>query len=203
MGEVWRTLLSLAVIVLAPLGAGAQSGETIPRVDSLRLLGANAIVDALTSGAMRLQGEALTGAQKVHVAEYIAGAPVSERVARPLSQRLVGSWRLISAEGRSTDGTVTLDWGPEPVGRLILNEGGRTSVHLLNPDRTPSLGSYTVDEGVGAVTFHVEGAAVPNHIGTAQRRFVLLEGDQLTLRTPPARAGAADVTYDIIWERER
>jgi hypothetical protein len=53
------------------------------------------------------------------------------------------------------------------------------------------------------VTFHVEGAAVPNYIGTAQRRFVLLEGDRLTLRTPPARAGGADVTYDIVWERER
>jgi cytochrome c553 len=107
MGEVWRTLLSLAVIVLVPVGAGAQSGETIyqagcaachtnppyetiPRVGVLRLLGADAIVDALTSGAMRLQGEALTGAQKVHVAEYIAGSPVSERVAKPLAQRLVG-----------------------------------------------------------------------------------------------------------------
>ena len=238
-----RNLLPLVLIALAPLGAGAQNGETIyqtlcaachtnppdeniPRVGALRLLGANTIVDTLTSGTMRPQGQAMSGEQKVQVAEYIAGAPVSERVARFLSERLIGSWSLISAEGRSTDGTVTLDWGPEPVGRLILDDGGRMSIHLLNPDRslfasgdflrpTPEelkeafdgyfgyFGSYTVDEDLVAVTFHVEGAAYPNYIGTAQQRFVLLEGDRLTLRTPRERAGGAEVTYDLVWERER
>ena len=64
-------------------------------------------------------------------------------------------------------------------------------------------GTYTVEEGAEVVTFHVEGAAYPNYIGTDQRRFVTLDGNRLTLRTPPDRAGGADITYDIVWERER
>ena len=144
----------------------------------------------------------------------------------PEAGTLVGSWRLISAEGRSTDGTVTQEWGPTPLGRLILDDGGRMSVHLLNPARrrfasgdflrpTPEelkeafdgyfgyFGTYTVEESEGVVTFHVEGAAFPNYIGTAQRRSFVLDGNRLTLRTPPERAGGADITYDIVWERER
>ncbi len=100
------------------------------------------------------------------------------------------------------------------------------SVHLLNPARrrfasgdflrpTPEelkeafdgyfgyFGTYTVDESEGVVTFHVEGAAFPNYMGTAQRRSFVLDGNRLTLRTPPERAEGADITYDIIWERER
>lgn len=238
-----RKLLPLALIVLFPPGAETQGGEVIyqtlcaachtnppdeniPRIDSLRLLDADTIVDTLTSGTMRLQGQAMSPEQHVQVAEYIAGAPLGERAARFLSQGLIGSWILVSAEGRGNDGTVTLRWGPEPVGRLILDDGGRMSVHFLNPDRrlfasgdflrsTPEelkeafdgyfgyFGAYTVDEEIGTVTFHVEGAAYPNYVGTAQQRSVLLEEDRLTLRTPPVRAGGADVTYEMVWERKR
>ena len=145
--------------------------------------------------------------------------------AEALANRLVASWRLISSEGISTDGTVTLDQGPEPLGRLILDDAGRMSVHLVNPTRrrfasgdflrpTPEelkeawdgyfgyFGTYTVEESAGVLTFHVAGAAYPNYIGTDQRRFFVLDGNRLTLRTPPERAGGADITYVIVWERE-
>jgi hypothetical protein len=139
---------------------------------------------------------------------------------------LVGTWRLISAEGRSSDGKVTLDYGASPLGRLILDSAGRISLHLLNSTRprfasgdflrpTPQelkeafegyfgyFGKYTVDEKTGTITFHIQGAAYPNYIGTDQRRFFVLEGNRLTLRTPPERAAGADITYVIIWEREK
>ena len=84
-----KLLLPLGLIILAPLTAAAQGGEviyqtlcaachtgpadeSIPRVDSLRLLDANTIVDSLTSGKMRLQGEALNTKQRIQVAEYLA-----------------------------------------------------------------------------------------------------------------------------------
>jgi hypothetical protein len=138
---------------------------------------------------------------------------------------LVGTWRLISAEGRSSDGKVTLDYGAKPLGRLILDSGGRMSVHLLDSTRrrfasgdflrpTPQelkeafdgyfgyFGTYTVEENAGNIIFHVQGAAYPNYIGTDQRRFFALQGNRLTLRTPPERAAGADVVYVIVWERE-
>ena len=108
----------------------------------------------------------------------------------------------------------------------MLDAGGRMSVHLLNPNRRrfasgdflrPTaeeleeafvgyfgyFGSYTLDESAGVLTFHVEGAAYPNYIGTDQRRFFDFDGTRLTLRTPPERAGGTDITYIIIFERER
>ena len=92
-------LLPQSVMVLLPLAASAQEGEVIyqslcaachttppeehiPDVDSLRRLDANTIVDTLTSGTMRLQGQAMNPEQRVWVAEYLAGAPIAARVAR-------------------------------------------------------------------------------------------------------------------------
>ena len=152
---------------------------------------------------------------------YTSPAPEAET----LAHGLVGSWRLISAEGHSTDGSVTYQFGRQPLGRVMFDDDGRMSIHLINPNRRPFasadflrptpeelkeasdgyfgyFGSYTVDERAEVVTFHVDGAAYPNYIGTAQRRLFVVEGDRLTLRTPPERAGGADITYVVAWERE-
>ena len=162
------------------------------------------------------------------LAALLSALPVAPQAPEPgtLAERLVGSYRLISSEGHSSDGKVTLDQGPEPLGRLMLDAGGRMSVHLVDPNRRrfssgdflrPTreeleeafvgyfgyFGSYMIEESAGVLTFHVEGAAYPNYIGTDQRRFFVLDGERLTLRTPPERAGGADITYVIIWERER
>jgi hypothetical protein len=137
---------------------------------------------------------------------------------------LVGSWRLVSYEGRSADGRITRDYGPTPQGQLMYDAGGRVSIHLLKPDRkrfssgdflrpTPEelreafdgyfgyYGRYSVDEKARVVTHHVEGAAYPNYIGTDQRRMFKLDGDRLILETPPERAAGADIVYSIVWQR--
>ena len=82
----------LAGAALAAWGAAAhaQGGETlfqsycaachvdpqeddVPALEAMRALGPNAIVDSLTDGMMRIQGQALTSAQHVAVAEWITG----------------------------------------------------------------------------------------------------------------------------------
>ena len=149
----------------------------------------------------------------------------SSQETEKLAELIVGSYRLISAEGHSSDGKVTQDWGSKPLGRLMMDAGGRMSIHLINPSRrlfesgdflrpTPEeleeafvgyfgyFGSYTLEESAGILTFHVEGAAYPNYIGTDQQRFFVLDGDRLTLRTPPERAGGADITYVVVFELE-
>jgi hypothetical protein len=141
------------------------------------------------------------------------------------SQILVGSWRLISSEGHSSNGGIVNDQGETPAGRAMFDASGRLSLHLTNPNRKnwasgdflrPTrdecletardyfgyFGSYSVDEDAGVVTFHVDGAAYPNYVGTDQKRFYKIEGNRLILRTPPERAGGADVTYYVTWERE-
>jgi len=107
----------------------------------------------------------------------------------------------------------------------MFDADGRISIHLTDPKRrnfasgdflrpTPDelieaftgyfgyFGSYTVDEEASVVTFHVEGAAYPNYVGTDQERFYEIEGNRLILRTPPERAGGVDVVYYVTWERE-
>ena len=141
------------------------------------------------------------------------------------SPTLIGTWRMVSIEGHSSDGTITRDWGPEPLGIWIFTEDGYLSVQIVDPDRElfqsgdflrPTeeeleqafsgyfgyFGTYTIDEEAGEVVFHVEGAADPNYIGTDQQRLFSIEGNRLTIRTPPERAGDADVTYVAILERE-
>jgi hypothetical protein len=141
-------------------------------------------------------------------------------------EQFAGSWRLVSVEGRNSDGSVTYDWGRNPLGRVMFDAGGRLSLHLLDPDRpdfesadflrpTPEelskafygyfgyFGSYTVDPDKQTVTFHIEGAAYPNYIGSDQLRFYEISGDKLVLRTPPERAGGEDIVYHVTWDRER
>ena len=141
------------------------------------------------------------------------------------SHALVGSWRLVSSEGHSSDGGIEHDQGETPTGRAMFDANGRLSLHLTRPNRSnwasgdflqPTqdecldtardyfgyFGSYSVDDDAGVVTFHVEGAAYPNYVGTDQKRFFTIEGNRLILRTPPERAGGADVTYYVTWERE-
>ena len=141
------------------------------------------------------------------------------------SQGLVGSWRLISSEGHSAYGSIVDYQWETPTGRVMCDANGRLSLHLTDPNRrnfesgdflrpTPDelieaftgyfgyFGSYSLDEDAGVVIFHVEGAAYPNYVGTDQKRFYKIEGNRLILRTPPERAGGADVTYYVTWERE-
>ena len=132
---------------------------------------------------------------------------------------------MVSIEGQSSDGTITRDWGPAPLGIWIFTENGYLSVQIVDPDREPFqsgdflrpteaelerafsgyfgyFGKYTTDEAAEEVVFHVEGAAYPNYIGTDQQRFFSIDGNRLTVRTPPERAGSSDVTYVAILERE-
>ena len=84
---------ALAIFALTPLGAHAQSGEElfqsfcavchvnpveddIPTAEEMRLLDPNAIVDSLTDGNMRLQGQLLTPEQHAAVAEHLTDRPV-------------------------------------------------------------------------------------------------------------------------------
>jgi hypothetical protein len=143
-----------------------------------------------------------------------------------LSDRFVGTWRLVSFVGYGAGGRETNDYGPTPRGFLMYDKGGRMSVQITRSDRKPFesgdsfrgspeelkdafdgyfgyFGTYTVDERAGTVTHHVEGASYPNYAGTDQRRFFTWKDNLLVLSTTPERAGGSDVTYVATWERQR
>ncbi|MDX1562076.1 MAG: PQQ-binding-like beta-propeller repeat protein, partial [Gammaproteobacteria bacterium] len=128
----------LTLVASMPLTADAQDGETvfetfcaachtdapvdesIPAADALRRLDANSIVATLTSGTMRLQGLALTAEQHVQVAEYLAGAPVAERVARFEQGQCVVAPPLPTLSA----GGIWNGWGPDRTNSRYQAAGG-------------------------------------------------------------------------------
>jgi Lipocalin-like domain len=142
-----------------------------------------------------------------------------------VSDRFVGTWRLVSFVGYDADGRETSSYGPRPLGCLTYDKGGRMSVQIARSDPRPFksgdpfraspeelkdafdgyfgyFGRYTVDERAGTVTHHIEGGSYPNFVGTDQRRLFTWQGDRLVLSAPPERMGGSDVTYVATWERQ-
>jgi hypothetical protein len=138
-----------------------------------------------------------------------------------IRQRLLGSWRLVTWEERTTGGEVDYPLGPDAVGQLTYSPTGQVSAQLVRPDQprfadddwrkaTPDeradawaeyfgyFGSYSIDEAAGAVVHHVEGTWFPNLVGTSQVRYYDLDGDTLTLD-----ADTAWGRVRIVWERVR
>lgn len=122
--------------------------------------------------------------------------------ARSPQQRLVGTWKLISAEDRNSpsDPWVPYTFGNPPSGYFIYDDAGHASIQIMTtppvqlaqPDSpTPQealkifngyiayYGTYTVD----ATNIHhqVEGAWDPSQVGTDQVRPYELDGDRLII----------------------
>ena len=162
----------------------------------------------------------------VFLAVHLLTATARAQSPPSVAQQLVGTWKLVAIDERDADGTrvVPLDYGPEPIGMLIYDAGGRMSVHAMRrgrprfasedvhsatPDQARSaligygayFGTYTVDEQAGIVTHHVEGALNPNWEGSDQRRRFSLDGDKLTLAPPEFPAAGQKRTRQLTWER--
>lgn len=124
---------------------------------------------------------------------------------------LVGTWTMVSSEGKTRDGKTFHPFGDDPRGCLVYTESGHMSAHLMRCDRpqlpadtfqeiTPVqfvesikgyfsyFGTYTIQEDENTVTHHVEGALHPNWIGTTQVRKYKFDGDRLILQANLSRS---------------
>ena len=149
-----------------------------------------------------------------------------QRSKGPGSQKLVGTWKLVSIEERDANGKLAtpLDYGPEPIGLLMYDAAGHMSAHAIRRNR-PQLGSddvhratpeqakaafvgyngyfgtYTVDEQAGLVIHHVQGSMIPNWEGSEQRRRFTLADNKLILEPPEIQAAGEKRTRRLTWER--
>ena len=117
-------------------------------------------------------------------------------------EQLVGTWRLISAEDRSSasDPWIPYTFGNPPSGYFIYDATGHASIQIMTtppqkiatPDSpTPAealaifngyiayYGTYTVDSE--NITVQVEGAWDPSQVGSSQARPYELNGDTLII----------------------
>ena len=128
------------------------------------------------------------------------------RPANGVTQRIVGTWQLMSRTVARANGTPIVDpvLGEKPSGRLVYDASGAMMLQMMRTGRKQAIsppanpkdessarvilgydsyfGRYTVDEKAGTVTHHVEGSLFPEDLGDDWVRPFTLNGDTLTLR---------------------
>jgi hypothetical protein len=134
---------------------------------------------------------------------------------------VVGTWLLVSETAHQGDKT-TEPLGPNPLGSIMFDRGGRFMLLIARPGLpkfaaskrdagTPEenkavlagllafIGTYSVSEADHVLTLHVEASTFPNWIGADQKRSFTLAGDEMkwTNRTP---AIGAEVV-EVVWRR--
>ncbi|MBI3303272.1 MAG: lipocalin-like domain-containing protein [Deltaproteobacteria bacterium] len=141
------------------------------------------------------------------------------------TSKFVGTWKLVSIDARRPNGEAAPDrYGPNTIGFIMYDATGRMAVQIMRPARpsfasgqvdqaTPEeikaafdgygayFGTYEVHETEGFVIHHVEGSLFPNNVGTDQKRFFELSGDQLILKPPPQQVAGEQQIVRITWQR--
>lgn len=142
-----------------------------------------------------------------------------------LAAAFCGTWELEDSYSEKPSGRAPFPLGEGVRGRINYDASGRMAAQLMARERAPLssrdprevadaeyraayqtytsyFGRYTVDADAGTVTHHVEGASVPNWPGNDQLRYFDLDGDRLTLRTPPMRGNDGEkAVHTLVWRR--
>lgn len=140
-----------------------------------------------------------------------------------LGPRLVGHWSLVSFEAAGGNAT-EFPLGRDVSGQVVYDAAGHMAVQIMKLGR-PSFasgdqgagtaaevsaalqgyiayfGTYVVDERARVVTHRIAGSLFPNWVGSEQRREIVLEGDRLTLSTPPTLFQGKQRVFRLVWKR--
>lgn len=151
----------------------------------------------------------------------IVAAPPASADPKPATPSLAGTWTLVAADVRHTDGSVTRDLGAAPKGMMLIDVEGRYQVQIYkaerprfaSPDKTKGtpaelhaavmgaschFGTVRVDAARQLLIYRIEGAAFPNWEGTVQERPFVLQGDELRYDGVRRADGGIPIT---VWRR--
>ena len=103
--------------------------EKAPTRAAMGTLAPNAVVESLTEGTMRLQGQALTPAERIAIAELVTGRPVLAASARLDQGLCTASTPFLGSDS----GTQWNGWGPDVRNtRFQRDSGGITAANVGN-----------------------------------------------------------------------
>ena len=142
---------------------------------------------------------------------------------------VAGTWRLLGVETQWPDGKTDTGWmGDRPTGLLIYDLSGWMSVQMMRDPRptwAPGhgpfgleflleecvdgvrgyyayFGTYKVVAAENAIEHQVVGSAWPIEVGVTYTRFVMIDGDLLSLKTPPTPLSDGRVIINrLLWHR--
>lgn len=143
---------------------------------------------------------------------------------------LIGTWKLISITAIFPDGTVnTQAFGANPIGFITYSNVGKMMVIFSKSERSllsgnsaspltdaihsvpieeraqafstfnSYAGNYTIDGN--KVIHHVEIASIPNRVGKSLTRTFTLNGNRVTLKTPPSKSDDIPKIFELVWQR--
>jgi hypothetical protein len=144
--------------------------------------------------------------------------------AASIQQAVLGTWKLVSYVRQDLPSGATSDvMGPHPSGYINYSSDGRMMVLIVasgrkkpagpvaTPDEAEALirsmlayaGTYSLDSEAKTVTHHVEISWDQSRAGTDQVRTYKLEGNHLTLTTPPSSdpSSGNKTVRTLVWEK--
>jgi hypothetical protein len=155
----------------------------------------------------------------IPIAAALTCGTLSAGAAEPLKQQLVGTWRVISfVNVNERTGKTNEAFGSDPKGYFMFDAADHFSINLMRPGRPKyarrdfpvageadaaveglivMFGDYKVNESERSISLHIIGGSFPAWDNTNQRRFIEINGDELTYKNPtpaPGGAGTAVVT---------
>ncbi len=153
------------------------------------------------------------------MAESIAS---SVDVLGPMNEKLVGTWKLLSASSTTSSGLRNeTPYDQSPTGFLTYTADGRVTAMISHGGRKPLTvggGIHALEEQAEAfktflayggrytvsgdkVTHHVQISSIQTYVGKDLVRTIKFEGDQITLVTPPTRLDGKIQIVELIWQR--
>jgi len=148
--------------------------------------------------------------------------PPSPDALGPMNDKLVGTWKLVSASSKASSGLQNeTPYGPSPTGFLTYTADGRVTALISHGNRKPLTvggGAHAQEEQAEAyktflayggrytlsgdkVTHYVDISSIQMYVGKDLIRTVKFEGDQITLTTPPTRLDGKIQIVELIWQR--
>ncbi|UZR98136.1 lipocalin-like domain-containing protein [Chondrinema litorale] len=140
-----------------------------------------------------------------------------------IGTRILGSWKLVNWVYETEAGEIVDFYGKDPHGLLVFLDSGYMSVHVYKNNRTKfndlalnsgsieekanSFSTFTAYYGIyeevrpGVFETAVEGALIPDWLGTTQIRYAELKDDILVLSTPPTPTSEGLRTFRLTWEK--
>jgi hypothetical protein len=138
-------------------------------------------------------------------------------------ERLVGTWRLVSATSTTSTGERSdTTYGVGPTGFLTYTAAGRMSSVVSYGGRKPLSfgreGAAQMEEQAEAfktslayagrytlsgeqVTHHVEVSSIQNFVNKDLARSIRFQDERITLITPPTPVNGKIQTVELTWER--
>jgi hypothetical protein len=137
---------------------------------------------------------------------------------------LIGNWRLRSCHFEAADGQRSYPFGVAPVGLLTYGEDGWMSVQIMRENRpnfatgnqlngsdaevraafegyNAYFGRYEINHDRREIVHRTVGNLYPNGIGSERVRTYTVDGNILTLTTPPMPFGAGQLKGILEWQR--